>query len=230
MEKNRDNCILLFIEPVEDSKIRKDLKENFGLEEAKNLYRDLISLAYRKVKHYFNAIPIISYDKTSKKPDLTWLDADDPGFVEYTGKSLEDRIRNTFRLAFFTGAKKAILIDPMTPDVKTSFFDEAFSAINDRTAALGLNDDGSFYLLGLTQSNLKVLDAPGFTFSKSGEILRDRLKKAKLAVFETGTCFQVKDNESLKKWNSGKKIPVSKKNTEIKASPDPGNENTQKKQ
>lgn len=229
MEKNRDNCIILFIEPVEDAKIRKDLKENFGLEEAKNLYRDLISAAYRKVKHYFNAIPIISYDKTSKNPDLTWLDSDDPGFVEYTKHSLEDRIRDTFRLAFFTGAKKAILIDPMTPDVTPSFFEEAFSALNDRTAAIGLNEDGSFYLLGLTQANLKVLDAPGFTFSKSGEILRDRLKKAKLAVFETGICFSVKDAESLKKWNGGKKNSLSKKNAEIKTSTGGSNENSQKK-
>jgi len=225
MEKNRDNCLLLFIDPVEDSKIRKDLKENFTLEEAKNVYKELLSIAYRKVKTYYNAIPIISYEKTQKNPDLTWLDADDPGFVEYTKKSLEDRIRDTFRLAFFTGVKKAILIDPLTPGISQGQFDEAFSSINDRTAALGRNDDSSFYLLGLTQANLKVLDAPGFTFSKSGEILYERLKRAKLAVFETPKGFAVKDPENLKRWRSGKKETIQKTSADKKNSL-PKNENS----
>ena len=38
MEKNRENCLILLIDPIEDNKIRKDLKENFGLEEAKKIY------------------------------------------------------------------------------------------------------------------------------------------------------------------------------------------------
>lgn len=204
MEKNRENCIILLIDPIEDDKIRKDLKENFGLDEAKNIYRELISLAYRKIKHY-NAIPIISYEKTAKNPDLTWIDSDDPGFVEYTKKNLEDRIKDTFKLAFLTGAKKAILIDPFTPNVHPSQFSEAFNAINDRTAALGMNDDGTFYLLGFTQTNLKLLEAPGFTFAKSGEVLYERMKRMKLAVFEAEKSFAVNSQESLKLWRSNKK-------------------------
>ena len=205
MEKNRENCIILLIDPIEDDKIRKDLKENFGLDEAKNIYRELISLAYKKIKHYYNAIQIISYEKTAKNPDLTWLDSDDPGFVEYTKKNLEERIKDTFRLAFLTGAKKAILIDPFTPNVHPSQFSEAFNAINDRTAALGMNDDGTFYLLGFTQQNLKILEAPGFTFAKSGEVLHERMKRLKLAVFEAEKAFAVNSQEALKTWRSSKK-------------------------
>lgn len=210
MEKNRENCLILLIDPIEDGKIRKDLKENFGLDEAKNIYKELISLAYKKIKHYYNAIPIISYEKTSKNPDLTWLDSDDPGFVEYTKKNLEERIKDTFRLAFLTGAKKAILIDPLTPDIHPGQFSEALSAINERTAALGLNEDGSFYLLGLTQKNLKILDAPGFTFSKSGEVLYERIKRSGLAVFETSEGFAVNDQKSFKRWRNGGKAPAEK--------------------
>jgi len=207
MEKNRENCLILLVDPAEDDKIRKDLKENFSLDEAKNIYKELISLAYKKIKHYYNAIPIISYEKTSKNPDLTWLDSDDPGFVEYTKKNLEDRIKDTFKLAFLTGAKKAILIDPLTPDIHPGQFSEALSSINDRTGALGLNEDGSFYLIGITQKNLRILDAPGFTFSKSGEVLYDRMKRSGLAVYEASEKFAVNDPQSLKRWRSGSKMP-----------------------
>lgn len=211
MEKNRENCLILLIDPIEDNKIRKDLKENFGLEEAKKIYRELISLAYRKIKNYNNAIPIISYEKTAKNPDLTWLDTDDPGFVEYIKNNLETRIRDTFRLAFLTGAKRAILIDPMSPETSTAQINDAFDAINDRTAAIGLNEDGSFYLLGFTQANLKLLKAPGFTFSKSGEILYDRIKRLKLAVFETRKSYSVNTQEALKRWKTENRPNPAKK-------------------
>ena len=49
MEKNRDNCILLLIDPIEDKSISKVLKENFGLDEAKQLYFELLSIAYKKI-------------------------------------------------------------------------------------------------------------------------------------------------------------------------------------
>ncbi len=211
MEKNRENCLILLIDPIEDNKIRKDLKENFGLEEAKKIYRELISLAYRKIKNYNNAIPIISYEKTAKNPDLTWLDTDDPGFVEYIKNNLETRIRDTFRLAFLTGAKRAILIDPMSPETSTAQINDAFDAINDRTAAIGLNEDGSFYLLGFTQANLKLLEAPGFTFSKSGEILYDRIKRLKLAVFETRKSYSLNTQEALKRWKTENRPNPAKK-------------------
>lgn len=211
MEKNRENCLILLIDPIEDNKIRKDLKENLGLEEAKKIYRELISLAYRKIKNYNNAIPIISYEKTSKNPDLTWLDTDDPGFVEYIKNNLETRIRDTFRLAFLTGAKRAILIDPMSPETSTAQINDAFDAINDRTAAIGLNEDGSFYLLGFTQANLKLLEAPGFTFSKSGEILYDRIKRLKLAVFETRKSYSLNTQEALKRWKTENRPNPAKK-------------------
>ena len=211
MEKNRENCLILLIDPIEDNKIRKDLKENFGLEEAKKIYGELISLAYRKIKNYNNAIPIISYEKTAKNPDLTWLDTDDPGFVEYIKNNLETRIRDTFRLAFLTGAKRAILIDPMSPETSTAQINDAFDAINDRTAAIGLNEDGSFYLLGFTQANLKLLEAPGFTFSKSGEILYDRIKRLKLAVFETRKSYSLNTQEALKRWKTENRPNPAKK-------------------
>lgn len=207
MEKNRDNCLILFVNPVEDDKISDDLKTAFGTEQAKKVYKDLLTNTYKKIKRFQNAIPIISYKKTTAHPDMTWLDSDDPGFVEFRNKNLEDRIRDTFRLSFLTGAKKAILVNPMAPEVKEEWVAQAFESISDKTAAMGICDDGGFYLLGLTQQNLKILDSPGFTFGKSAEIITDRFKKNKISVFFTPESYTVKNEETLKKWNSKPKYP-----------------------
>jgi len=216
MEKNRDNCLILFINPIEEDKINVDLKTAFGSEQGKKINRDLLVNAYRKVKNFQNAISIISYEKTSNHPDLTWIDHDDPGFVEFREKNLEDRIRDTFKLSFFTGAKKAILIDPMTPEIKEEWLAQAFEAINDKTVALGVNDDASFYLLGFTQSNIKILDTPGFTFGKSAENLTERIKRGKLSVFFTPEAYGVKNEEYLRRWSSkaGKELPKTEKPSE----------------
>jgi hypothetical protein len=65
---------------------------------------------------------------------------------------------------------------------------------------VGSNQDGSFYLLGLTQQTMKVLETPGFSHGKSAEALAERAKKAKFAVFATPETYAVTGEEALRKW------------------------------
>lgn len=198
--KNRENCLILLVAPPEEAKINRELKTAFGPERAAHVNSDLLEQAYKTVKNFQNAIPILSYEKTPHHPDLTWLDQEDPGFLEFKDKPLEDRIRDVFRLAFFTGAKKAILIDHLSPEVREDWLVQALEAVNDKTVALGANNDGSFYLLGITQQNLKLLDTPGFTTGKSAETLAERLKKAKLSIFTTPETYCVNNEDALRRW------------------------------
>jgi len=161
---------------------------------------DLLSQAYKTLKGFPNTLLLLSYEKTTRHPDLTWLDPEDPGFLEFTAKPPEDRIRDVFRLAFFTGAKKALLIDPLSPEIKGDWLSQAFEALNDRTVALGSNQDGSFYLLGLTQQNIKILDAAGFTSGKGAENIAERVKKNKLSLFSAPETYCVNSEDSLRKW------------------------------
>lgn len=198
--KNRDNCVILLVSPPEETKVAAELRTAFGPERAVHVNGDLLAQAYKTVKNFNNAIPILSYEKTSRHPDLTWLDPEDPGFLEFKDKPLEERFRDVFRLSFFTGAKKAVIIDHLSPEIKEEWISQALEAVNDKTVALGTNSDGSFYLLGLTQAHLKLLEAPGFTAPKSAEILTERIKKAKLSVFNTPETYSVNSEDSLRRW------------------------------
>lgn len=200
MAKNRDNCIILLVEPPEQEKISGELRTTFGPERAAHVNGDLLLEAYRTLKNFNDAILILSYEKTPQHPDLTWLDPEDPGFLEYKNKPLEERIRNAFQLAFFTGAKKVLLVNHLSPELKEDWLSLAFGAVNDKTVALGPNQEGTFYLLGITQQNQKILEAPGFSSGKNAETLTERIKKGKLSVFNTPETYCVTSEDSLRKW------------------------------
>jgi glycosyltransferase A (GT-A) superfamily protein (DUF2064 family) len=200
MAKKRDNCIILLVDSPEPEKVSPELKTAFGPERAVHVNSDLLSHTYKMVKAFPDAIPILSYEKTVHHPDLTWLDQEDPGFLEVKNRPHEDRLQDAFRLAFFTGAKKAIFLNHLSPNLKKDWLYQAFDALNDKTVAVGGNEDGTFYLLGLTQQNLKILEAPGFSHGKSAESLTERAKKNKLSVFSTPEAYAVTGEEALRKW------------------------------
>ncbi len=204
MSQNRDNCIILLVDPPEADKISQEFKTAFGPERAIHINSDLLSAAYRLARGFGDSMLLLSYQKTPRHPDLTWLDPEDPGFLDVKIPAAEDRIQDAFRLAFFAGAKKATLVRHLSPELKSEWISLAFEAVSDKTVAIGSNQDGSFYLLGLTQQNLKILEMPGFFHGKSAESLADCAKKNKLMVFSTPETYALTGEETLLKWMEAK--------------------------
>ncbi len=204
MSQKRDNCIILLVDPPEADKISPDLKTAFGPERAVQVNSELLSAAYKLAKGFRDSMVILSYQKTTRHPDLIWLDPEDPGFLEAKTHTAVDRIQDAFRLAFFTGTKKAVLISHLSPELKSDWLAQAFAAVSDKTIAIGPAQDGSFYLLGLTQQTLKLLEAPGFSHDKSAETLAERARKNKLTVFSTPDTYAINSEETLLKWTESK--------------------------
>ncbi len=204
MAQKRDNCIILLLDAPEPEKLSQELKTAFGPERAVHVNSDLLQNVYKTAKAFPEAILILSYEKTPHHQDLTWLDQEDPGFLEVKNRSLEERMADAFRLAFFTGAKKAVLLNHLSPEIKKDWLYQAFDSTSDRTVVIGPNQDGSLYMLGLTQQNLRLLETPGFSHGKNAETMTERAKKAKLAVFNTPETYAVNGEEALRKWMEGR--------------------------
>lgn len=204
MGKNRDNAIILLVDPPEADKIGSDLKTAFGPERAAHVNSDLLSAAYKMAKDFGDAILIISYAKSVRHPDLTWLDPEDPGFLEVKRHGFEERLFDAVQLAFFTGAKKALLISHLSPELKSEWLYQALDSVNDRTVAIGANTDGSYYLVGLTQANIRIFEQPGFSRGKSAEILSDRARRGKLNVVNTPETYSITGEDTLLKWMESK--------------------------
>ncbi|OGR67598.1 MAG: hypothetical protein A2081_00620 [Elusimicrobia bacterium GWC2_61_19] len=206
MAQKRDNCIILLLDAPEPEKISQELKTAFGPERAAHVNSDLLLNVYKMAKSFPEAILILSYEKTVRHQDLSWLDQEDPGFLEVKNRSGEDRMLDAFRLAFFTGAKKAVLLNHLSPEIKKDWLYQALDAVSDKTVVVGPNQDGSLYLLGLTQQNLKLLETPGFSHGKNAETMTERAKKNKLSVFNTPETYAVTGEEALRKWMESREV------------------------
>ncbi|HBB67498.1 MAG: hypothetical protein A2X28_00940 [Elusimicrobia bacterium GWA2_56_46] len=204
MAQKRDNCIILLIDAPVPERIAPELISAFGAERAERVNLDLLQNAYKLAKKFKDAILLLSFDKSSRHPDLTWLDSDDPGFLEAKGKNPEERINEAFQLAFNTGAKKALLLNHLSPEVKPEWLHQTFDAVADKTISLGANRDGSLYLVGLTFSSLKILEGLSFLSVKAAEEISERAKKNKLGVFSLPETDAVKTEDSLLKWADSK--------------------------
>jgi len=165
-----------------------------------NIHLDLLQNAYKLAKNFKEAILFLSFDKSPRHPDLTWLDAEDPGFLDAKGKSPEGRIREALQLAFNTGSKKALLLSHLSPEVKPEWLCQTFDSVTKKTITLGVNQDGSAYLLGLTPNNLKVLEGLSFRSAKIADEIAERAKRNKFNIFSLPEAYAVKNEETLRKW------------------------------
>lgn len=215
MSSQRDNCIILLVEPPVPERLDPEFVAAFGAERAAHIHLDLLRNAYKLAKNFKGSILLLSFDKSQRHPDLTWLDAEDPGFLEAKGKSQEERILESFRLAFNTGAKKALLLNCLSPEIKPEWLFQTFDSVSEKTVTLGLNEDGSVYLLGLTLNNLRVLDTknvpPGLFFRspKLAEDITEHVKRNKLNIFSLPESFAVRNEEALRKWMDSKNAAPS---------------------
>ena len=157
MEDKRNNCIILLADAPEPEKTNSVLRTSLGEDRALHVSDDLIKNSHALAKNFKNAILLISYEKTQFHPDLTWLDPEDPGFLETTKKTSAERLIDAFNLAFNAGAKKALFLNHLSPAVKPEWLSQAFDAAEEKTISVGRNKDGSFYLLALTQNNFKII-------------------------------------------------------------------------
>ncbi|HOI43915.1 MAG TPA: DUF2064 domain-containing protein [Elusimicrobiales bacterium] len=222
MADKRDKALILLVDAPIPEKTGQDLKKVFGPERAVHLNLDLMHGSYRAAKAYREAILILSYEKASKHPDLTWLDPEDPGFLDAKGKSWEERVSAAFRLAFFTGAKKAVMINHLCPAVKPEWISQALSAIDDRTVALGATQDGSFHLLGLTQDTLRVLEGISFSSGRTADELTEKARRLKLSVHALPDTYAVRDEETLRKWMDSRENEPSLFREPAAAAPETG--------
>ncbi len=202
MSDKRDHCIILLIEAPVPENVTPEFSVAFGAERAARVNLDLLQNAYKLAKNFTGAFLILSFEKSHRHPDLTWLDNEDPGFLQAKGQTPENRIIDAFHLAFNTGAKKVILLNHLSPRVKPEQLSQAFDSVTEKTIALGLNQDGSVYIAGLTQNNIKILEGLSFSSPKIADELSVKAKKNNLSVFSLPEGFAVKNEETLRAWTS----------------------------
>jgi glycosyltransferase A (GT-A) superfamily protein (DUF2064 family) len=199
----KDNCLIFIIDAPVSENIDPELKKAFGTERAVHIYIDLLNSSYKTAKTVANTSIIISYKSSGKHPDLTWLDEDDPGFLEAKIKNLNERISTLFQWAFNAGAKKTVLLASSSPEVKPEWIEKSLDLLNKETVAIGPTDEKP-YLFGITADNLDLLEEVNFFTGDLTNDIYEKIKKARLKPESLPKTYTVKGEETLRTWIESK--------------------------
>ncbi|MEA3306812.1 MAG: hypothetical protein U9Q34_03405 [Elusimicrobiota bacterium] len=199
----KDNCLIFIIDAPVSENIDPELKKAFGTERAAHIYVDLLNTSYKTAKKLANTSILISYKSSSKHPDLTWLDEDDPGFLEAKIKNLNERISSLFHWSFNAGAKKTVLLTNSSPEVKTEWIEKSFNLLNNETVTVGPTDEKP-YLLGITSNNLELLEDINFFAGDLTDDIYEKIKKHRLKLESQPQTYTVNGEDTLRKWIESK--------------------------
>ncbi|MEW6042417.1 MAG: DUF2064 domain-containing protein, partial [Elusimicrobiota bacterium] len=185
----------------------------FGVERAIHIYLDIVHSIYKIVKNIIDVSLIISYNKSPKNPDLTWLDSDDPGFLEIRKEEIQDRAVSSAILAADAGAKKIILLSTLSPAIKKEWIEQAFNMISDKNIVLGPTKEGGCYLLGFSPAGIRILENLDMNRQEMIDEISEKSKRLKLSVQTLPETYVVWDEESLREWVDSReqKIPFAEK-------------------
>lgn len=200
MQDPRENRLILLVDPPAPDRTYPELSSAFGAERAVHIGLDLLQNSYRLIKSFSGALPLLSYSRSPRHPDLTWLDPDDPGFLEARNPDPSARIAEAFRLAFTTGAKKALLLSPLSPGVRPEWLLHAFQNLTPRSVALGANQGGSLYLAGAAGESQQALCGLKALDAAAAADLSERAKKGKFSILQLPETFRIDSEESLRRW------------------------------
>jgi len=188
--------------PVSEN-IDPELKKVFGAERAVHIYIDLLNSIYKTAKEVENTSIIISYKSSGKHPDLTWLDEDDPGFLDAKIKNLNERISSLFNWSFNAGAKKAVLLSNFSPEVTPEWISDSFEQLNDETIIIGPTDEKP-YLFGITVNNSELVEEINFFTGGLTDDIYEKIKKFRLKSVSQPKTYTVKGEETLRIWIESK--------------------------
>lgn len=204
-----EKCIILFIDAPVPDKIDPQFKNVFGAERATHIYLDIVHAVYKTVKGLNDVSLIISYNRSSKNPDLTWLDTDDPGFLETKKEDFQDRAIGASSLAADAGAKKIILLSIFSPAIKREWIEQAFNLLTDKNIIVGPTKEGGCYLLAFPPAGIKILE--NLDMDKPGVIdeISEKSKRLKLSVQTLPETYVIRDEETLREWVDSKEQKIS---------------------
>ena len=151
-----DKALIYFGKYPEPGKVKTRLAKTIGLEAAANAYRSLAgsifhTLSNGEIKNK-DFETIVFFDPPEKEPEIkAWL----PNAATYwpqEGKDLEDRLIQSFRMAFESGARRVLALVSDTLGFKGELITKAFEALDHYDVVIGPAEDGGYYLIGLSEA------------------------------------------------------------------------------
>lgn len=198
----KDNCILMFIHPPVPESVDPALRAAFGDEKACQIYIDMaheVLFAAKKLKNV-HITPV--YAKTTKFPDLRWLDQEDPGFlIMRTGTPAEELLK-AVRWTMDAGARRIVVLSPLSPGVPQDWMEKAFETLEEKNIVVGPAQDGACYLIGMNGLYEDVFNRYPWTGKRMADEIAEKARHLRLQTYSLPEFYAVHDEKTYQQWQS----------------------------
>jgi len=147
------NLLIVFAKNTKKGKVKTRLAASIGNEGALAVYKALLKITEKESSEVENTdLHIYFSHKILKKP---W--PNDQKFVQYKG-NLGDKMKGAFSNGLANGYSSIIGIGTDLADLKAEVIEEAFDKLGQNDFVFGPAQDGGYYLVGTSQTQLYIFD------------------------------------------------------------------------
>lgn len=183
MDRQRDNCILLFVKSPTAGKVKTRLAAEIGDDAALGIYRCFVQDLLSMVKNLDVGLRLLFHPPEAMSQVQRWL-GDRHSYRPQRGDDLGARLKNAFAGAFEEGFSKVVAIGSDSPDLPEEFLREAFDKLESHDAVIGPASDGGYYLIGFSEDSFvtEAFDDIAWSTSTVYDQTRERLRAKGLKV------------------------------------------------
>ncbi|HYG52924.1 MAG TPA: TIGR04282 family arsenosugar biosynthesis glycosyltransferase [Flavobacteriales bacterium] len=150
-----ERLVIIFIRNVQIGKVKKQLADTVGDENALNIYIHLLNRV-AEVTQEIKAHKAVFYSEYIEEADEFMV----PVFQKYIqqGKEIGERMKNAFIKGFSRGYKNIVMISSDCYELTAKTVDDAFNQLTKNDVVIGPSTNAGYYLIGMKQ-----LHKPFFT-------------------------------------------------------------------
>ncbi len=200
MNKETNNCILLFVKYPEPGKVKTRLAETVGADAAAKLYSLFVKDILITLRDTEQKIVVCYDDRWPKEQYVQWL-GNGMSFVAQQGQGLGQKMKNAFINAFDRGIDNAIIIGSDIPDIPAEIFTRAFAALGKHPAVIAPTADGGYCLIGFSAKGFlpDIFDNIDWSTEKVFDQTMQIFQHHKTNHYSLDQCFDIDIISDLKK-------------------------------
>jgi len=173
------NALIIFAKSPVPGRVKTRLTPCLSNLEAAALYEAMLLDVLEKARQLPGVVPYLFYQEEPGARDYFQRTAVGMVLAPQEGSDLGERMEGAFANVFAAGCIRVAIIGTDSPDLPSSFIEEAFGRLaNTAEVVFGPSEDGGYYLLAMSRLQRELFrDIPW----SSGEVLAKSLERAEAA-------------------------------------------------
>jgi len=182
-ESQIERCIVIFAKEPQKGCVKTRLAKDIGEDNALELYKALLKDTLAVVRQVKADKKVMAFESQLEDPQYLKSIAQDFMFYKQAGADLGEKMHNAFEHCKKQGVLKIVIVGSDCPTLTSSFIEEAFTKLDKDDVAIGPAQDGGYYLIGLKEPCLELMNSVEWS---SSTVLEDTLKNAEVKGLKVG--------------------------------------------